>query len=105
MFEFLKTLFGKRSAERPAAGQSLRGAETGRLRAEAGPRRSEQHFDQLVAGVRDYAIFVLDRHGNVASWNAGAERIKGYTAEEIIGQHFSRFYPKDAIESGWPAHE
>ena len=43
--------------------------------------------------------------GEVATWNAGAERLKGYKAEEIIGQHFSRFYPQDAIDRGWPAHE
>ena len=56
-------------------------------------------------GSRDYAIFLLDPQGHVASWNAGAERIKGYRAEEIIGQHFSRFYPQEAIDRGWPAHE
>ena len=58
-----------------------------------------------MAGVRDYAVVLLDREGNVATWNAGAERIKGYTAEEIVGQHFSRFYPDDAVASGLPAHE
>jgi PAS domain S-box-containing protein len=63
------------------------------------------YFEQVVAGVRDYAIFLLDAQGNVASWNAGAERLKGYRAEEIIGQHFSRFYPAEAIASGWPTHE
>ena len=57
---------------------------------------SEQQFRLLVAGVTDYAIYRLDRNGIVASWNAGAERAKGYKAEEIIGQHFSRFYtPED----------
>src|SRR5207249_4024162 len=59
---------------------------------------------QLVADVREYAIFLLDPHGNVATWNAGAERIKGYRAEEIIGQHFSRFYAIDAMAAGRPAH-
>jgi PAS domain S-box-containing protein len=59
----------------------------------------------LVESVTDYAIFLLDPQGNVASWNPGAERIKGYRAEEIIGQHFSRFYPQDAIDRDWPAHE
>ena len=73
--------------------------------AERSQGHSEQHFEQLVAGVRDYAIFLLDREGNVLTWNAGAERIKGYRPEEIIGQHFSRFYPKDAVAAGWPAHE
>jgi hypothetical protein len=56
-------------------------------------RRSEQRFGLLVESVKDYAIFMLDPEGNVASWNEGAQRIKGYAAEEIIGQHFSRFYP------------
>ena len=45
----------------------------------------------------DYAIFFLDPQGRVATWNAGAQRIKGFTAEEILGQHFSRFYPREAI--------
>ncbi len=66
---------------------------------------SAEQFAKLVEGVRDYAIFLLDREGNVSSWNAGAERIKGYRAEEIIGEHFSCFYPKEVISSGWPAHE
>src|SRR5262249_43848651 len=60
-------------------------------------RASEERFRLLVEGTRDYAIFLLDTRGNVASWNPGAERLKGYAAEEIIGQHFSRFYPQDAI--------
>jgi PAS domain S-box-containing protein len=68
-------------------------------------RQSEERFRLLVEGVADYAIFMLDANGSVATWNAGAARIKGYRAEEIIGQHFSRFYPQEAIESGWPEHE
>src|SRR5690349_22426627 len=68
-------------------------------------RRSEERFRLLVESVRDYAIFMLDPEGYVMTWNAGAERIKGYRADEIIGQHFSRFYPADAIESGWPEYE
>src|SRR5947209_10319199 len=48
---------------------------------------------------------MLDPKGRVTSWNPGAERIKGYTAEEIVGQHFSRFYPPAAVERGWPAEE
>ncbi|MFL5342562.1 MAG: PAS domain S-box protein [Gemmataceae bacterium] len=87
MFDFFRWLFGRQPA--PAAGQ----------------RQFQEHFDQLVADVRDYAIFLLDAQGHVASWNAGAERIKGYAAAEIIGQHFSRFYPPQAVASGWPAHE
>ena len=69
-------------------------------------RRSEERFRLLVEGVAEYAIFMLDPNGRVATWNSGAERIKGYTASEIIGQHFSVFYPRGSREtSGWPEHE
>lgn len=59
----------------------------------------------MVESVKDYAIFLLAPDGTVATWNQGAQRIKGYTAKEIIGHHFSRFYPKEAIESKWPDRE
>ena len=65
----------------------------------------EDPYRRLVEAVHDYAIFLLDREGNVATWNPGAERIKGYRAEEILGQHFSRFYPPEAIERRWPQQE
>lgn len=65
--------------------------------------RSEQQFRLLVQGVRDYAIYMLDPDGNVSSWNAGAQAIKGYTAEEIIGTHFSRFYIPADRDRGEPA--
>jgi PAS domain S-box-containing protein len=68
-------------------------------------RRSEERFRLLVEGVSEYAIFMLDPNGRVSTWNSGAERIKGYTADDIIGQHFSIFYPEDARESRWPDHE
>ena len=68
-------------------------------------KQSEERFRLLVDGVNDYAIFMLDVNGAVATWNSGAARMKGYRAEEIIGQHFSKFYPEDAVESGWPEHE
>jgi PAS domain S-box-containing protein len=68
-------------------------------------RRSEERFRLLVDGVGEYAIFMLDPNGHVATWNSGAQRIKGYAATEIIGQHFSVFYPLEARESGWPEHE
>lgn len=70
---------------------------TKRKRMEAELRQSEERFRLLVEGVTDYAIFMLDPEGRVASWNAGAERIKGYRVEEILGQHFSRFYPPEDL--------
>ena len=63
---------------------------------------SEQRFRMLVQGVRDYAIYMLDTDGNVTNWNAGAESIKGYTANEIVGEHFSRFYTAEDREAGEP---
>jgi PAS domain S-box-containing protein len=66
---------------------------------------SDEIFRLLVEGVEDYAIFLLDPTGKVSTWNQGAERIKGYKAQEIIGQHFSRFYPREALESKWPDRE
>lgn len=68
---------------------------TERRAAEAELRRSQEQFRLLVQGVTDYAIYLLSPEGKVASWNAGAERIKGYRPEEIIGQHFSVFYTED----------
>lgn len=68
-------------------------------------KREAEQLRLLVEGAQDYAIFLLDTEGRVVSWNAGAERIKGYRADEIIGQHFSRFYPQEAIDRGWPEHE
>jgi len=68
-------------------------------------RESEARFRLLVESVRDYAIFLLDPEGHVATWNAGAERIKGYRAEEIIGRHFSVFYPAERIAEGFPQYE
>ena len=56
----------------------------------------------MVDGVKDYAIFMLDAAGRVVSWNEGAQRIKGWTAEEIVGQHFSRFYPPESVAAGYP---
>ena len=62
-------------------------------------------FQAMVEQSRDYALFLLDPQGRVMSWNLGAQRIKGYAAEEIVGRHFSTFYTREAVESGWPAHE
>ena len=68
-------------------------------------RRSEARFRLLVDNVEDYAIFMLSPAGLIESWNAGAQRIKGYTADEIIGRHFRTFYPADVQASGHPERE
>jgi PAS domain S-box-containing protein len=62
-------------------------------------------YRTLVQEIEDCAIFMLGLDGRVRTWNAGAQRIKGYTAREIIGEHFSRFYPAEALARGWPEHE
>jgi len=67
-------------------------------------RLSEERFRLLVEGVRDYALCMLDATGHVASWNAGAEQITGHRAEEIIGRHFSHFYPAEEVKRGTPSH-
>jgi PAS domain S-box-containing protein len=64
---------------------------------------AERRFRILVQGVTDYAIYMLDPEGHVTNWNAGAQRIKGYRPDEIIGQHFSRFYTPEDFEAGTPA--
>jgi PAS domain S-box-containing protein len=74
-------------------------SQAGRL---AEPQSSERQFAQLVAGIKDCAIYMLDRHGAVVSWNPGAERIKGYRSDEIIGRHFSTFYTPEARAAGVP---
>jgi PAS domain S-box-containing protein len=68
-------------------------------------KESEERYRLLVEGVTDYAIFMLDPAGNVATWNQGAQKIKGYEAKEVIGKYFSRFYGQDAIRQGRPEHE
>jgi diguanylate cyclase (GGDEF)-like protein/PAS domain S-box-containing protein len=76
-----------------------------RARSENALRESEERFRLLVEGVNDYAIIMLDPSGRVASWNAGAERIKGYSAEEIVGQNYSRFFPEEDVRGGEPERE
>jgi len=75
---------------------------TDRVHSERTLRESEERFRLLVEGVREYAIFQLDTEGNVASWNAGAQRLKGYESAEIIGKHFSVFYPQGALLNDEP---
>ena len=72
--------------------------------AEVELRRSEEVFRQLVTAVKDYAIFMLDVDGTVASWNAGAQNIKGYPAAEIVGRHFRVFYPQEEQDAKHPEH-
>ncbi len=66
-------------------------------------RESERQFRLLVRGVSDYALYMLDPQGIITNWNQGAERIKGYSADEIVGQHFSRFYTENDRRNGMPA--
>jgi PAS domain S-box-containing protein len=68
-------------------------------------RQSEERFRLLVEGVKDYAIFMLDPYGHITTWNEGARRIKGYEAEEIVGEHFSVFYTDEDVERGHPEEE
>jgi PAS domain S-box-containing protein len=90
----------------PAGEESaLKGERSKRREAEQSLRETEETFRLLVESVRDYAIFMLDTAGRVATWNVGAERIKGYRPEEVIGQHFSIFYPQEDVARGWPEHE
>jgi PAS domain S-box-containing protein len=78
---------------------------TERKRVEEALRESEERFRGLVNGVRDYAIFMLDPAGDIVSWNEGAKRIKGYESKEIVGRHFSCFYPAEDVQNGKPEHE
>jgi PAS domain S-box-containing protein len=68
-------------------------------------RQSEERFRLMVESVRDYAIFMLDVDGHITSWNKGAQLNKGYDAAEIIGRHFSIFYPQEKLDIDWPRHE
>jgi PAS domain S-box-containing protein len=67
-------------------------------------REVEQQYRRLIEGVSDYAIYSLDKDGRITSWNAGASRLKGYQAEEIIGQHFSKFYGEEDVARELPKH-
>jgi PAS domain S-box-containing protein len=89
--ELLETRVRERTAELARANELL--------------RENDEGFRLIVAGVKDYAILMLDPEGKVITWNLGAERIKGYRAEDILGQHFSRFYPQEDIDGGKPALE
>ncbi|HUG39393.1 MAG TPA: PAS domain-containing sensor histidine kinase [Longimicrobiales bacterium] len=96
--------------DHPQGGAARQGREEdARFRSALGaggaPHETVDIHRLLVASVQDYAIFVLDTTGHILTWNAGAERLKGYTAEEIIGRHFSTFYTPDALDRAHPQHE
>ncbi|MFM0337196.1 PAS domain-containing hybrid sensor histidine kinase/response regulator [Paraburkholderia fungorum] len=87
----------------PSAGENGESAK-----GQPGPRPGEAvaiDYWMLVQAIEDYAIFLLDATGRIVSWNAGAQKLKGYAANEIIGQHFSRFYTEEAVARGWPTYE
>jgi PAS domain S-box-containing protein len=105
MLNFLKRLFRPAPAEPPATTPSHPATVVAQHRAEHDLAQAEQRFRLLVEGVQEYAIFMLDPKGNIASWNPGAERIKGYQPHEIIGKHFSVFYPPEDVASGKPKRE
>ena len=92
----LEAQVAARTAELAASNAQLRGEMAERA-------RSEEQFRLLVQGVTDYAIYMLDPEGRISSWNVGAERIKGYSPAEIIGEHVSRFYTDDDRAGGLPA--
>jgi PAS domain S-box-containing protein len=89
-------------SERKEAEEYLKLMEGKRRLGEDALKESEERYRLLLDGVRDHAIFMLDPEGKVVSWNAGAEQIKGYKAEEIIGRNFSCFYPPEDIQRGKP---
>jgi PAS domain S-box-containing protein len=114
---FLK-MCGEHSAVVPSESYLGLGSEDERLRSiahleqrahalekELELRESEERFRLLVEAVQDYAIFMLDPQGKVSSWNRGAERLKGYQAADIIGKHFSCFYPEEDLRRGKPQWE
>ncbi|RJR42835.1 MAG: PAS domain-containing sensor histidine kinase [Deltaproteobacteria bacterium] len=102
-FPAIVSVTALRDAQETIIGYLLIGTDnTARKHVEEKLRWTEESFRLMVESVTDYAIVMLDPEGCVVSWNAGAERIKGYSAEEIVGQHFSRFYPREDIQSGKP---
>jgi PAS domain S-box-containing protein len=90
---------------RPRQYLAIRADITERKRADEALHESQERFRLLLDGVKDYAIYMLDPEGHVVSWNTGAERIKGYRSEEILGKHFSCFYVAEEREAGRPARE
>jgi PAS domain S-box-containing protein len=98
----LESLVDERTIELSKANEKLATEIAERKQTEIGLKANEERFRLLIEGVKDYAFIVLTPDGHVGSWNSGAERIKGYLAEEIIGQPFSCFYRHEDIEQGKP---
>ena len=94
-----------RTAELTKTNEELQGEIRSREQLEDALHRSEERFRLLVQGVSEYAIYMLDPNGIVESWNAGAARIKGFGAEEIVGQHFARFYRDEDVAAGEPERD
>jgi PAS domain S-box-containing protein len=90
------------TSAREEAEKYLAQMESGRRVVEEALRNSEERYQMLLDGIQDYAIFMMDQRGQVVSWNAGAQRIKGYRADEIIGHNFSCFFPLEDIARGRP---
>jgi PAS domain S-box-containing protein len=100
--QHLEVLVEERTIELTAANTKLHQEIVERQQVQEALRTSEERFRLLIDNVRDYGIYLLDTHGFIVSWNAGAERIKGYSAEEIIGQHFSCFFLPEDIQQKRP---
>jgi PAS domain S-box-containing protein len=98
----LERMVAQRTRELEDSVETIRAQLDSRMQREKMLRDSEQRFSLLVAGVKDYAIYMLDPEGHVTSWNSGAERIKGYSAAEIIGKHFSLFYTEEDRNANVP---
>jgi len=92
-------------AGRPVAVLEINSDVTEAREAASELERSQAMLGLLVSGVLDYAIFALDPEGRVITWNEGAQRIKGYSAEEVLGRHFSIFYPEEEVRAGRPSWE
>ncbi len=102
-FPAIVSVTALRDADSKIIGYLLIGTDnSARKQVEEQLRWTEESFRLMVESVTDYAIVMLDPGGHVVSWNSGAQRIKGYSAEEILGQHFSRFYPREDIDRGMP---
>src|ERR1700734_3789033 len=87
---------------RKVADEHVTPMDIGRVFMKEALRESEERYRMLLDGIQDYAIYMMDPLGAVVTWNAGAERIKGYKADEIIGRNFSCFFPSDDIQRGRP---